>query len=80
MNTPIIQTLVSFFFQQSRVLVIKNMVEVEEIDDDLEYEVTNECEKYGTVEKVVIYQEKQGVDESAESIVKVFVVFGSPSG
>lgn len=56
------------------------MVEVDDIDDDLEYEVTNECEKYGAVEKVVIYQEKQSVEETAECIVKVFVVFASASG
>ena len=56
------------------------MVGVEEIDDDLEFEVTNECEKYGNVEKVVLYQEKQSADEGADFIVKVFVVFGSAQG
>ena len=56
------------------------MVEVEEIDDDLEYEVTHECEKYGSVEKVVVYQERQGVEENAITIVKVFVVFATAIG
>ncbi len=61
-------------------LVIRNMVDLEEIDDDLEYEVTNECEKYGSVEKVVIYQEKQGMEDNADCIVKVFVMFNTAAG
>lgn len=56
------------------------MVGVEEIDDDLEFEVTNECEKYGTVDRVVLYQEKQSAEEGADFIVKVFVVFASSQG
>ena len=67
-------------YHQSRVLVIRNMVELEEIDDDLEYEVTTECEKYGSVEKVLIYQEKQGVEDDAAVVVKVFVVFATSAG
>lgn len=35
----------------------------------------DECEKFGQVEKVVIYQEKQGEEDDAEVIVKIFVEF-----
>lgn len=44
---------------ESRVIVLKNMVGVEDIDADLEGEVMEECGKFGSVQKVIIYQEKQ---------------------
>ena len=56
------------------------MVEVEDLDQELEEEVTGECSRYGAVERVIIYQEKQGVEEDAETIVKIFVMFASPGG
>ncbi|CAF1556481.1 unnamed protein product [Adineta ricciae] len=59
----------------SRVCVLKNMVGPEEIDDDLQQDVTEECSKYGEVVKVVIYTEQQGEDDNAEHIVKIFVEF-----
>lgn len=60
---------------ESRVIVLKNMVTVDDIDDELESEVTDECGKFGTVNRVIIYQEKQSDDEDAEVIVKIFVEF-----
>ena len=60
---------------ESRVVVLRNMVGIDDIDDDLEEEVTSECSRYGSVERVLIYQERQGVEEDAEVIVKIFVVF-----
>lgn len=60
---------------ESRVVVLKNMVTVDDIDDDLESEVTDECSKFGTVSRVIIYQEKQSDEEDAEVIVKIFVEF-----
>nr|CAB3265311.1 poly(U)-binding-splicing factor PUF60-like [Phallusia mammillata] len=60
---------------QSRVMVLHNMVNVEDIDDDLEGEVTEECGKFGAVERVIIYQEKQGEEEDADVVVKIFVEF-----
>ena len=45
---------------QSRVVVLRNMVGPEEIDEDLEDEVTSECESFGSVERVVIYQVGMG--------------------
>ncbi|CAF0964197.1 unnamed protein product [Rotaria sordida] len=59
----------------SRVCVLRNMVSPEEVDDDLQQEITEECSKYGEVSKVVIYTEKQGEEDNAEQIVKIFVEF-----
>ena len=56
------------------------MVDLEDVDEELETEVTEECSKYGTVNRVVIYQEKQGEEDDAEVIVKVFVEFSKPEG
>jgi poly(U)-binding-splicing factor PUF60 len=61
-------------------MVLKNMVGVEDLDDDLESEVTDECGKYGNVERVIIYQEKQSEDENAEIVVKLFVEFSQSAG
>lgn len=36
--------------------------------------------RYGNVERVIIYQEKQSEDEDAEIIVKIFVEFTSGTG
>jgi len=63
---------------QSRVVVLRNMVGPEEIDEELEDEVTSECETYGTVDRVIIYQERQGEEEDAEILIKIFVEFGTP--
>ena len=65
---------------QSKVLVLRNMVGVEDLDEDLEHEVTDECSKFGVVNRVVIYNEKQGEEEDAEVIVKIFVEFTQTSG
>lgn len=59
---------------------MRNMVGVEDIDDALESEVTEECGKFGNVRKVIIYQEKQSEDDDAIIIVKIFVEFTSLKG
>ncbi|XP_078489859.1 poly(U)-binding-splicing factor PUF60-like [Ciona intestinalis] len=64
--------------EESQVMVMRNMVTVEDLDEDLEAEVTEECGKFGSVERVVIYQEKQGEEENAEVVVKIFVEFSNP--
>lgn len=64
---------------ESKVLVLRNMVGVEDLDEDLEHEVTDECSKFGMVNRVVIYNEKQGEEDDAEVIVKIFVEFTQPS-
>ena len=61
-------------------IVLRNMVSADEVDEELEDEVTSECSKFGTVHRVIIYQERQGVDEDADILVKIFVVFNAHSG
>ena len=54
------------------------MINADELDGEVEAEVTEECENYGSVRKVVIYQEKQSADPNSEIIVKIFVEFSMP--
>lgn len=65
---------------KSPVIVLRNMVSAEEVDEELEDEVTSECSKFGTVQRVIIYQERQSVDDDAEIVVKIFVAFQLHSG
>ncbi|XP_023244328.1 poly(U)-binding-splicing factor PUF60-like isoform X3 [Centruroides sculpturatus] len=65
---------------ESCVLILRNMVGIEDLDDELESEVTDECGKYGIVNRVIIYQERQSEDDDADIIVKIFVEFSSPHG
>ncbi|XP_035672053.1 poly(U)-binding-splicing factor PUF60-like isoform X1 [Branchiostoma floridae] len=60
---------------ESNVMILRNMVGIEDLDDELEGEVTDECGKYGQVNRVIIYQERQGEEENADVIVKIFVEF-----
>ena len=77
----ILHVLTYFLYaSQSCVMVLKNMVGPEDLDDELEAEVTDECGKYGNVNRVIIYQEKQSEEEDAEVIVKIFVEFTDQSG
>lgn len=64
--------------QASTILVLRNMVGPEDVDEDLEIEITDECEKFGAVERVVIYQEAQSEEENAQVIVKILVEFLDP--
>ncbi|XP_068196293.1 poly(U)-binding-splicing factor PUF60a isoform X2 [Antennarius striatus] len=65
--------------QESTVMVLRNMVGPDDIDDALEGEVTEECGKFGRVRRVVIYQERQGEEDDADVIVKIFVGFSQGS-
>ena len=65
---------------QSRVMILRNMVGPQDLDEELESEVTDECGRYGNVERVIIYQEKQSKDDNAEVVVKIFVEFAQSSG
>jgi len=60
---------------ESTVLLLKNMVGAEDVDEDLQSEIEEECNKYGKVENVIIYQERQSEDADAEILVKIFVEF-----
>mmetsp|Transcript_16082 Transcript_16082/g.39127 ORF Transcript_16082/g.39127 Transcript_16082/m.39127 type:complete len:320 (+) Transcript_16082:3-962(+) len=59
----------------SNVLCLKNMVDPDEVDEQLESEITDECSKHGSVEKVIIAT----LDEGGRKVVKIFVLFPSPA-
>ena len=61
-------------------MVLQNMVTAEDLDEDLEEEVTSECSKHGAVDRVIIYQEKQGTEDDADVIIKIFVAFSMSEG
>eukprot|EP00744_Colponema_vietnamica_P006816 GILI01009879.1.p1 GENE.GILI01009879.1~~GILI01009879.1.p1 ORF type:complete len:389 (-),score=138.15 GILI01009879.1:202-1200(-) len=63
----------------SRVVVLRNMVGPNDIDEGLTEEVTDECGHYGNVEWVLIYKERQSENED-DVIVKIFVVFSDLVG
>lgn len=63
-----------------RVIILRNMVGPEDVDEMLQEEITDECSKYGNVERVIIYQEKQSEEDNAEIIVKIFVEFTNGTG
>ena len=56
------------------------MLSADELDEEVEQEVTEECSNYGKVNRVVIYQEKQSDAPDAESVVKIFVEFSDHDG
>ena len=66
--------------KESVVVLLKNMVGPDEVDEQLQEEIEEECTKYGPVSNVLIYQEKQSEAEDAEVIVKIFVEFGRADG
>lgn len=66
----------------SKVVILRNMVGPEDVDDLLKEEIQEECSKFGLVERVIIYNEKQTdneEDDNADVIVKIFVEFSLPS-
>ena len=64
---------------ESCVVVLRNMVEVDEVDETLQDEITEECGRYGVVRHVIIYQERQSDEDDAEIVVKIFVEFSNAS-
>lgn len=60
-------------------MCLKNMVGGQEVDEQLQEEIEEECSKYGDVENVVVYQEQQSEDEDSDVFVKIFVEFGHSS-
>jgi len=60
---------------ESVVICLRNMVTPEEVDEELQEEISDECSKYGEVERVIIYQERQSEEDDAEVLVKIFVEF-----
>jgi poly(U)-binding-splicing factor PUF60 len=58
---------------RSTVMVLKNMVDFDGVDDELEEEIRSECKNFGTVTDLVIVKEK-----SLEE-VRIFVRFADPT-
>ena len=56
---------------ESVVVLLRNMVSPDQVDDELQEEVQEECSKFGEVERVIIYHEKQSEDDDAEIVVKI---------
>jgi poly(U)-binding-splicing factor PUF60 len=59
------------------------MVGPEDVDETLQEEIQDECSKFGHVDRVIIYKEKQSDNEDddfADVIVKIFVEFSMSSG
>lgn len=68
--------------QESGVIILRNMVGPEDVDETLQEEIQEECSKYGSVSRVIIFNEKQTEnedDDEAEVIVKIFVEFSKSS-
>lgn len=45
--------------QGDRVIVLRNMVDAADVDDELEDEVADECEQFGKVDRVVVWQVRE---------------------
>ena len=58
----------------TRVLLLRNMIAPGEVDEDLEDEVAEECEKFGQVVKVMIFEVTDAGFPSQEA-VRIFVEF-----
>lgn len=63
---------------ESTVVILRNMVGNEDVDELLQDEITEECGRFGVVRHVIIYQEKQSDEDDAEVLVKIFVEFSNP--
>jgi len=57
---------------ESVVLLLRNMVGPDDVDEELQADIEQECGNYGKVEHVIIYKEQQ---EDETVIVKIFVEF-----
>ncbi|KAF0988469.1 hypothetical protein HZS_2218, partial [Henneguya salminicola] len=60
---------------ESNVIMMRNLVTLDQVDDQLKSELEQECSKYGKVKQVVINREKQGESADSSTIVKIFVQF-----
>ncbi|TIA93936.1 hypothetical protein E3P81_00523 [Wallemia ichthyophaga] len=66
------------FGEPSKTILLRNMVKLHEVDDDLSQEVAEECNKNGIVERVVVHTPQVYMEES--DAVKIFVKFSGLVG
>lgn len=60
----------------SRVVLLRDMVSPEDVDEQLQDEIQEECSKFGDVQRLVIYNERQSdEDHPSTATVKIFVQF-----
>ena len=62
--------------RRSNVVVLKNMLTADELDEEVESEVTQECSQYGTVQRVVIYQEVDRLAPGTSLTDKISRIYG----
>ncbi|CAK1541963.1 unnamed protein product [Leptosia nina] len=63
----------------SRTVLLRNMVSPRDVDEALHHEIRDECGKWGRVQRVVIYNERQSEhDDPLQAHVKIFVEFAEP--
>lgn len=70
----IMQKLAKSQQKPTRCVLLTNMVGPEDVDKTLEDELMAECNKFGSVDKLTIYQEKQS-EREGDVIVKIFILF-----
>jgi len=58
----------------TRVVLLTNLVGAGEVDDTLQEETAEECEKYGVVERCLIFEVKGNVPD--DEAVRIFIKFG----
>ncbi|KAG9147615.1 hypothetical protein Leryth_007391 [Lithospermum erythrorhizon] len=68
---------VQFNMAPTRVVLLRNMVGPGEVDDELEGEVAEECTKFGTVTRVLIFEITEP-NFPHEEAVRIFVQFERP--